>query len=261
MGLVDVYDFYWNQKADSRTNNLPLIGSPVLIPFCLFSYLYVVLKWGPEYMKNRKPYKLKTFVVCYNMFQIVINAYIVQQFISAGWFSEFSVFCEMSDYPYTTKFTKIPYTLWFATMIKLIDFVETFIFVLRKKDNQVTFLHLYHHISTVLISWFVTKYVPVAMSSFTLLINCSVHVIMYSYYLFSAFGKNIQKLLNPFKPLLTLTQMVQFIIIMMQNAQSLRPSCHVTKIPGSISIINLIINFILFYNFYQKRYKSDQKKS
>jgi hypothetical protein len=38
-------------------------------------------------------------------------------------------------------------------------FVQVF-FVLRKKDNQVTFLHLYHHTMVLLTVWVLTKFVP-----------------------------------------------------------------------------------------------------
>jgi hypothetical protein len=38
-------------------------------------------------------------------------------------------------------------------------FVQVF-FVLRKKDNQVTFLHLYHHTMVVLTVWVLAKFVP-----------------------------------------------------------------------------------------------------
>jgi hypothetical protein len=33
-------------------------------------------------------------------------------------------------------------------------------FVLRKKNNQVTFLHLYHHIVVLLTVWTVAKFIP-----------------------------------------------------------------------------------------------------
>ncbi|XP_076235897.1 very long chain fatty acid elongase 1 [Calliopsis andreniformis] len=261
MGFVEVYDYYWNQKADPRTSNLPFMASPVLIPFITFSYLYLVLKSGPEYMKDRKPYNLKTYIKCYNVFQILFNAYIVQQFISAGWFTEISIYCEMPDYSYSPGPLKMSYIMWLTTMLKLIDLSETIVFVLRKKNDQISFLHLYHHVSTLLIFWLITRYVPVAMASFNFLVNCSVHVIMYTYYLLSTFGERVQKAVRQFKPLLTTIQMVQFVILILHNLQSFFPSCTVTKIPGTISISDLIINFYLFYNFYQTQYKSAQKRS
>lgn len=47
---------------------------------------------------------------------------------------------------------------WYGIMLRLVEFVETVFFVLRKKQNQVTFLHIYHHISTILIFWVFLKY-------------------------------------------------------------------------------------------------------
>ncbi|XP_076754779.1 very long chain fatty acid elongase 1 [Xylocopa sonorina] len=254
MGLYELYDFYWNEKADPRTNNLPLMGSPVLIPFILISYLYIVLKLGPEYMKDRKPYDLKTFVKGYNIFQIVANAYFVQQFLSVGWLSQVTTFCYLPDYSYEPGPLKMAYTLWLVTMVKLLDLVETFVFVLRKKNEQVSVLHTYHHVSTVLLIWLITRYIPVALVSFTVVVNCGVHVIMYTYYLLSSCGDNMQKAISMYKPLLTITQMVQFVIIMVQILHTLLPSCHVPRLPAIVTLLNVAINFYLFYNFYQRRY-------
>lgn len=51
------------------------------------------------------------------------------------------------------------HTFWFyGIMLRIIEFIETIIFVLRKKQNQVTFLHVYHHISTIIIFWVFLKY-------------------------------------------------------------------------------------------------------
>ncbi|KOX78713.1 Elongation of very long chain fatty acids protein 1 [Melipona quadrifasciata] len=261
MKLVDIYDFYWNQNVDPRTKDLPFIASPIIIPSIVLLYLCIVLKYGPEFMKTRKPYNLKTFIRYYNIFQIVANTYIVQQCISAGWFTEISMYCELPDFSYNPGPLKLSYIIWFATMIKLVDLMETIVFVLRKKQKQISFLHVYHHVTTILIAWLSTKYIAVAMASFSLMVNCAVHVIMYTYYFFSTFGPKFQSVLARYKPMLTIVQMVQFIILIIQNMQSLLPSCPVTKIPGTIAITNLIINFVLFYNFYQKEYvKSAEKK-
>lgn len=45
-------------------------------------------------------------------------------------------------------------------MLKVFELSDTFIFVLRKKYNQASFLHIYHHASTVLLSWIACKFVP-----------------------------------------------------------------------------------------------------
>lgn len=94
-------------------------------------------------------------------------------------------------------------------MLKTIDLIETMVFVLRKKNNQISFLHVYHHISTVLVTYICTKYYPGGMLSMQMIINGSVHVIMYIYYLLASLGQSTQGLLNPIKPYITRIQIVR----------------------------------------------------
>ncbi|XP_076378144.1 very long chain fatty acid elongase 1 [Megalopta genalis] len=261
MGIAEIYDFYWNQNVDPRNIVLPLMASPILIPTILASYLYFVLKCGPRYMKDKKPYDLKTFVKYYNIFQIVSNALIVQQFLSAGVLTEFSVICTLPNYTFDPKHVKIAYTFWWTLLLKLIDLIETGVFVLRKKDRQISFLHIYHHISTVIVVWTFGRYVPVAMASFAIIVNCIIHVIMYTYYYFSTMGDKAPKILKKIKPLITIMQMAQFVLLISQNIMSFLPSCPVARLPGIVSISNLVINFKLFYDFYQETYKKTNQKS
>lgn len=41
------------------------------------TYLLIVLKIGPEFMKNRKEFDLKRVIFAYNLFQITYNSFIV----------------------------------------------------------------------------------------------------------------------------------------------------------------------------------------
>lgn len=40
-------------------------------------------------------------------------------------------------------------------------------FILRKKNNQVTFLHVYHHATMIINWWMAAKYVPVGQCKLT----------------------------------------------------------------------------------------------
>lgn len=80
-------------------------------------------------------------------------------------------------------------------------------FVLRKKDSQVTFLHLYHHSLTPLETWICVKFIAGGHGTLGNLINNAVHVIMYTYYLVSAMGPEYQKYLW-WKKHLTTVQLV-----------------------------------------------------
>ena len=87
--------------------------------------------------------------------------------------------------------------------------VETGIFVLRKKDNQTTALHLYHHVSTFLLAWITLKYNAISPLTFMSFINSFIHIIMYIYYLLAAWEPNVQKVVAPkIKRWITIMQMV-----------------------------------------------------
>lgn len=103
-------------------------------------------------------------------------------------------------------------TKW-TLILKTIDLIETGVFVLRKKNNQISVLHVYHHISTVLVTFMCAKYFPGGMVSMQMIVNGSVHVIMYTYYLLASLGPSVQKSLNPFKPYITRIQIVSLHLI------------------------------------------------
>lgn len=47
---------------------------------------------------------------------------------------------------------------WWYLMNKIVDFMDTIFMILRKKNHQVTFLHVYHHAIMVVLSWVSMKY-------------------------------------------------------------------------------------------------------
>ena len=48
--------------------------------------------------------------------------------------------------------------MWFYYFSKIIELLDTVIFILRKKNSQVTFLHVYHHATMVMLWWIGTKW-------------------------------------------------------------------------------------------------------
>ncbi|KYQ52657.1 Integrator complex subunit 4 [Trachymyrmex zeteki] len=91
-------------------------------------------------MKNRPPYSLKKFMKLYKIVQILANAWLIYDYINSGLFST-KLMCPTLDYSYNY----IPMRM--LMILLFVKNVETGIFVLRKKDNQVTTLHLYYHVS------------------------------------------------------------------------------------------------------------------
>ena len=63
---------------------------------------------------------------------------------------------------------QIARALWWYYFSKLIEFMDTFFFILRKKNNQISFLHVYHHASMFPIWWTGIKWAAGGQCKYTL---------------------------------------------------------------------------------------------
>ncbi|XP_036138987.1 elongation of very long chain fatty acids protein AAEL008004 [Monomorium pharaonis] len=265
MGLGDTYNYLFVESSLPYTREWPLISSPLPLILIIFGYLYFILYVGPCYMKNRPPFELKTFRLIYDMIQILVNLWSVKEHISAGWFVEFNfVFFTCGErHAMPINANKIFNLVWWLLILKIFDLVETCIFVLRKKQNQVSGLHVYHHISNLTFGWYYLKYILDERATFISLINCAVHVIMYTYYFITTWSLKAQQMVYPIKPYITNIQMVQFIVIIIILLQLFSPNCEVgvTTIRAAPFFIgNLLIFLYLFYDFYKKNYTKSSKR-
>lgn len=101
---------------------------------------------------------------------------------------------------------------WVFYMSKFVEMADTLFFVLRKKNNQITFLHVFHHGIMPVSWWFGVKFVPGGFSTFHALLNSFIHFLMYFYYGLSACGPQYQKYLW-WKKYMTKMQMVYPVLI------------------------------------------------
>lgn len=102
---------------------------------------------------------------------------------------------------------KVARGVYIYFLAKISELLDTIFFVIRKKDRQITFLHLYHHTVMPMISWGATKYYPGGHGTLIGVINSFVHIIMYTYYMMAAMGPQYQKYLF-WKKHITTLQMV-----------------------------------------------------
>lgn len=110
-------------------------------------------------MKDRKAYDLKLFISLYNVVQIVSCAFLIREIFLSGFELKYIFKCQTPDLTRNPKAMRMLRTLWLTLCLKGMEFTETFVFILRKKQSQVTTLHVYHHISTFFLAWYYLKYV------------------------------------------------------------------------------------------------------
>ncbi|EFA05977.1 very long chain fatty acid elongase AAEL008004 [Tribolium castaneum] len=258
-GLAEKYDYVMNDLSDPRVKNWIGFSSPAMVLSIIALYLSSIYIFLPAYMKNRKPYDLKNVIYYYNIFQIVSCLVLIYGVATSGWTTTYSWGCQPVDYSNNPQAINMLHWCYFTFVLKGIELIETVLFILRKKFNQVSKLHVYHHASTFFLTWIGTKYVGGGMSTFPIMINSVIHVFMYTYYLLASLGPEWQKKMAKWKPRLTIFQMVQFCVIIAHSLQSLHPECVVPKQLLLIYVPNVLLVFYMFWQFYQESYTPKQK--
>jgi len=260
-GLEYGYHGFWDQHGDPRVKSYPLLGGgpwPV-IGICL-TYLYIVKVLGPRIMADRKAFDLKNPIRVYNLFMVLLNLYGVIQACRLLNYGLDIWGCRPINYSSTDRKSldviKIGYIFWIS---RFIEFFDTICFTLRKKYNQVSTFHVFHHFSVPIAVWFFLKFAPGGNSAIFPFLNSIIHTVMYSYYFLATFPSMQAGLW--WKKYLTLAQIVQFFIMIVHSAQPLFiPSCQFPKI---FLLTNIIFSFIfiyLFTNFYLNAYCSKETR-
>ena len=71
-----VYHDFFEEHGDPRLKPYPLMSSGPWSTFALVAlYLYVVKIFGPNYMRDRKPYNLKAVMVVYNFLMVAVSGW------------------------------------------------------------------------------------------------------------------------------------------------------------------------------------------
>lgn len=206
----------WNtfvKAGDARGNKLPLIADPTVVIFAFFGYLAVV-KIGPRLMEKREPFELRRLLIGYNLFSVVFSLWMMWEFfagsfLNPGFNLRFEPFNETDTSPATMRLINAH---WWYFASKILEFADTIFFIMRKKNSQISFLHVYHHATMLILQWSMVKFIPGGASYFGPLCNSFIHAVMYTYYGLSAIGPHMQKYLW-WKRYLTRMQIMQFVLI------------------------------------------------
>ncbi|KAF7988106.1 hypothetical protein HCN44_007600 [Aphidius gifuensis] len=251
--IVAFWQHVFHDVADPRTKEWFLMSSPVPGASIMFGYLYFVLSWGPRHMEHRKPYKLNNTLIIYNFIQVLLSIWLFWEGLDAAWLRKYSWKCEPVDQSNSPEALRIARCVYIYFLAKISELLDTVFFVLRKKEKQVTFLHMYHHTVMPLISWGATKYYPGGHGTFIGVINSFVHIVMYTYYLLAAALPQYQKYLW-WKKYITTLQMVQFCLVSIHSFQLLIYDCEYPRWSLILILPNVMFFYFLFSDFYKRSY-------
>ncbi|XP_061692320.1 elongation of very long chain fatty acids protein 5 [Syngnathoides biaculeatus] len=246
----------WLGPRDQRVRGWLLLDS-YSTTFAL-TLVYIVLVWtGPKYMRHRQAYSCKGLLVLYNVGLTLLSLSMFYQLVSPLRDSSYDFYCQDSQNAPEMD-NKVMNALWWYYFSKLIEFMDTFFFILRKNNHQITFLHVYHHISMFNIWWFVMNWLPSGHSYFGPCLNSFVHVVMYSYYGLSAIPA-----VRPYlwwKKYITQLQLIQFVLTVLQTLCAIIWPCGLPLGWLYFQITYMFTLIVFFSNFYIQTYKKHTRE-
>lgn len=262
-GLDYYFSDIWANNEDERTSKLPFVGStPWKLVYATLLYLYLIKWLLPKLMRPFKPFELNWPIRVYNLFMVLSNLWAFYHGARILNFGVKCFGCEVINHKdYSHEAIELLHYGWLFYMSRLIEWLDTIFFVLRKKERQVTKLHVFHHSFVPLISWIYLKYHPGYSVAFFPLVNTFVHSIMYTYYFLATFGLSIQPYLW-WKRYLTSLQIAQFVLILIQLASiplTGNDKCQYPRGFLYVAFAGAILFLWLFYTYYRDTYGS--KKS
>lgn len=207
-------------------------------------------------MRDREPYDLKLTIRLYNLLLVVINTYL---FIKTFHHFNYGLDCWGCDE--AISYGKREELLYYGHLFfhtRYLEFFDTFFFILRKKQSQISFLHVFHHGVVPTLMYIGLKFYPVPFNVLLPITNMFIHIIMYAYYGLATFGPSIQKYLW-WKRYLTTLQISQFALLLIHcsHATLLFIWSSECKFPPGLIMINSCIGLTfltLFLSFYRSTY-------
>lgn len=144
---------------------------------------------------------------------------------------------------------------WFFMLLRIFELSETIFFILRKKKCQITHLHLYHHVSSILIFWIFFKYSGGMMEVFFIVVSQIAQIVKYLYYLLSSYT-NVTRLfllLKFIKPIIIVLQLLELFLFFCHSLFAVGAECNLSSL-FYLQIVNVIVLFILYAQFFIKNY-------
>ena len=225
-----------------------------------YSVFYVVLIFGGKYyMHNRPRFEIRRALALWSAVLGIFSTFGAMRTIPEilyilnkyGW--ESSV-CNPSYLYYS------PTSFWafMFAMSKVYELGDTIFIVLRKQ--QLIFLHWYHHILTLIYTWYSIPH-HLAMGRWFITMNYTIHSLMYTYYAFKAMRFYIPKWVSM---VITTLQIMQMIVgtavnILAWQVKSSGRYCSVSYTNIQVSFLMYSSYMILFSYFFYRVYINKDK--
>uniref|UniRef100_A0A0P4XV02 Elongation of very long chain fatty acids protein n=1 Tax=Daphnia magna TaxID=35525 RepID=A0A0P4XV02_9CRUS len=256
--LVQFYGWCMS-RADPRVAKWPLMASPVPTLLIAMAYLTSVY-YGRKFMAKRKPFSIRGILIPYNLAMALLNLYIGLELATTQHRKQYNWLCQPVNYSDDPDEIRIASALWWYYFSRLVEMMDTIFLVMRKKWQQLTFLHVYHHSTMFMLWWIGVKWVPGGSAFFAAMVNSFIHVAMYLYYALAACGPKVQKYLC-WKKYLTILQMAQFVSALVLGLRALVYGCDFPLWMQYARVVYMSSFLFLFGQYYRNAYLQKKQHS
>jgi len=251
IGLAFLYVYTLNTISAEWPQNISTFYQCSILTPLIGSLLYfAMIYFGKQLMEKRKPFEISEYMLTYNLFQTCFNSWVVYSILSEVIEKGYPI---LGNQPESTSY-KISFFIWLHYHNKYLELIDTLFMVLRKKNVQISFLHVYHHVLLIWAWWAVCILGPGGDGYLGVMVNSFVHVVMYSYYSLA-----LLKIPCPWKPLITQIQLCQFVLCFFAAIVSIGLGFTPMFLP-LLQIFVMINMFVLFLDFYRKAYGQNRNK-
>ena len=228
---------------------------PVIISL---SYVYFTKVLGPQLMEKRAAFELRGLMMVYNVFQVLLHIWLFCEVGQSGFFTEANYLCQPVDHSNDPSTLRLMLTGYRYYLSKYVDMLDTLFFILRKKSNQITFLHVTHHGLVPILAYPLIRFVPGGNTVIGTVLNSLEHILMYFYYLTVVMGPRFHSFLK-WKKQITTFQISQFVIVSLHSFRLFFVKCDYPIFFTYWIAGSEVIFLCLFINFYRKSYKPKTK--
>lgn len=233
---------------------LPMTNTEFIVSANL-AYFAVTFMLYSFMQKQEKGFNLKRVIFWYNILCVCLAGAVVVG-LARHWFVYGLPKFVCNEEDRSEKGRELAFVYWIFYAQKFIELLDTQFFILRKSFRQVSFLHVFHHSSIIVV---VGSIIPHAFSGdmyLPILLNATVHVIMYGYYALTSLGYKFW-----WKSLLTTMQLIQFVLISTQSfvAWYSGPSCGTPDYAKAMMMGYMGSMIVLFGQFFVKSYLKKPK--
>eukprot|EP01006_Ploeotia_vitrea_P066323 TRINITY_DN94751_c0_g1_i1.p1 TRINITY_DN94751_c0_g1~~TRINITY_DN94751_c0_g1_i1.p1 ORF type:complete len:299 (+),score=19.73 TRINITY_DN94751_c0_g1_i1:27-899(+) len=247
--LQELWEWAFSYAADKRVEDWFLMRTPWPTLFITIFYL-ISVPLGCAYMRRRNAIVVPPIVLAlYNFLLVIYSLYLHLGFYWETKKAGMSWYCNSVDY--TEEGNGLLLIMYLYYLSKGLEFCDTYLMVIRKKFDQVTILHLWHHAVMWTVWWIGVRFAGGGDGWFGAWLNAGVHVIMYAYYGLAALKVPVPTII---KKNITRMQLTQFLIVLVHCILALWNQCVYPHWMYECLVFFLGTLLTLFGNFYIQAY-------